>query len=123
MAGSIERIALKRDNNEDRFVEYTEIFNATGETQPLKFQRTDDGVHLQIAGSATTVGIVVERCTNEPTGPNPNWAPAMTEPITGDLSAGIAPFRFTEPSRAYWRVRVTALVGGNCIVVLTGEQA
>ncbi|SKB32479.1 hypothetical protein [Sphingopyxis flava] len=125
MAGQTERIIFNREADEDVFVQYTETLTEPGMTKPMKFQRSrlpEDGVHLQISGTATEMEIVVERSTNDPNGPNPNWAPTTVEPISGDLSAGIAPFRFSEPCRAYWRVRVVTLEGGNIIVVLTGEQ-
>src|SRR3546814_14441482 len=102
MAGQTERIAFKRDSDEDVFVQYTEKFEAPGTTKAMKFQRSrlpEDGVHLQIAGTATDIAVVVERSTNEPCGANPHWAQATFDPITGDLSAGIAPFRRQQARR------------------------
>src|SRR3546814_18881247 len=102
MAGQTERIAFKRDSDEDVFVQYTEKFEAPGTTKAMKRQRSrlpEDGVHLQIAGTATDIAVVVERTTNDPTGPNPNWAPPPDDPITGDIRAGFSAFAFSAPGR------------------------
>lgn len=122
MVGITEKINLKSRQGE-AIIQYTEDFAAPGSTTPQQFQRTDDGVYIQISGSATAITAIVERSTKDPTRETANWAPAMAIPITGDLSAGIAPFIFNEPARGYWRVRITTLTGGTCTVVISGEQA
>lgn len=122
MVGISEKIEL-RTGELATISQYTEDFAAPGSTPEQRYQRTDDGVYIQISGSATAITAIVERSTKDPTRETANWAPASDTPITGNLSAGIAPLIFNEPSRGYWRVRITTLTGGNCTVVLSGEQA
>lgn len=122
MVGLVEKIDRKA-NSGDTLIEYTETFSAPGSTSPLRFQSTDSGVLVQLAGTATNIVAVIERSTKDPVRSTPNWAPAMTDQITGNLSLGIAPFLFDEPARGYWQLRIITLTGGNCTVVMTGEQA
>ena len=122
MPGLVEKISLKA-NSGDTIIQYTELFAAPGSTTPQNFQSTDAGIVVQFAGTATAVTAIIERSTNDPVRDTPNWAPAMSTPATGNLVTGLAPFVFDEPARAYWRARITTLTGGNCTVVLSGEQA
>ena len=118
MAGETERFELRR-NQEIKIAERTETFTEAGQTEPLRFQRNEDGLTIQVSGTATEFTAIVERCTDVVAG---NWAPADNERFTGDLSAGIPPRQYHEPSRGFWRVRVEAISGGSATVVLTGEE-
>ena len=122
MPGIVEKISLKA-NAGDTIIQYTELFVAPGSTTPQNFQSTDAGVVVQFSGTATAITAIIERSTLDPVRDTPNWAPAMLDPVIGSLFTGIAPFLFDEPARAYWRVRITTLTGGNCTVVKSGEQA
>lgn len=109
-------------NQKGGLAEYSEDFTAAGSSDPIILQRTDDGVLVQITGTATAIEAVVERSTEDPAG-TPNWAPAETTPITGDLTAGIAPRRYLEPARAYWRVRFVTVTGGSLKLYMVGGRA
>lgn len=104
------------------FLEYTEDFSATGQTDACRFERGSDGVLVQIAGTATSVTAIVERATKDPGVGTPNWAPASDQPISGNLATGVAPKRFIEPTRGWWRVRITGLTGGTASVYMVGER-
>lgn len=106
-----------------QFLEYTEDFSATGNTNACRFERSEDGVLVQLAGSATSITAIVERATKDPNTGTPNWAPASATPFSGNLSAGIPPRRFKEPTRGWWRVRITVLTGGNASVYMVGPKA
>lgn len=92
-----------------------ETFDATGETDWIKFT---DELSVQLTGDATAVTAVVERSTDDPTG-DANPAP-VGEEITGDLTDGIAPLAYDEPGASWWRVKITALSGGDVEVTLLG---
>lgn len=120
MAGGAKQFT---DLGEERFLEYTETFSATGNTDPLRYERSDEGIVIQLSGTATSFTAIVERATLDPGAGTPNWAPADSSPLSGNASTGIAPVRYDEPVRGWWRVRITALSGGNLTVYIAGKPA
>lgn len=120
MAGGLKQFT---DLGEERFLEYTETFTTTGSTDPLRYERSDEGIVIQLSGTATSFTAIVERATNDPAGGSPNWAPADSSALSGNASTGIAPVRYDEPVRGWWRVRVTVLTGGNLTVYVAGKPA
>lgn len=109
--------------NGERFLEYTETLATTGNTDPLRYERSDEGIVIQLSGTATAFTAIVERATLDPGSGTPNWAPADATPLTGNASTGIAPVRYDEPVRGWWRVRVTELTGGNLTLYIAGKPA
>lgn len=107
--------------NGERFLEYTETFVAVGQTDPLRYERSDEGLIIQLSGTATAFTAIVERATKDPGDANVNWAPADSVPLSGNVSTGIAPVRYDEPVRGWWRIRVTELTGGNLTVYIAGK--
>lgn len=120
MAGGSKQFT---DLGDERFLEYTETFSATGNTDPLRYERSDEGIVIQLSGTATSFTAIVERATLDPGAVTPNWAPADSLPLSGNAAVGVAPVRFDEPVRGWWRVRVTALTGGNLTVYIAGKPA
>lgn len=95
-----------------------DVTAAPHSTAPI---RVTGEIALQIAGAATAVTAQVERSTRDPA-VSPNWAPAG-DPVSGNPSTGIQCKRYDEPTRAWWRVTVTAITGSGLSVVLSGEYA
>lgn len=120
MAGGVKQ---NTDLGDERFLEYTETFTTTGSTDPLRFERSDEGIVIQLSGTATSFTAIVERATNDPASASANWAPADSNPLSGNASTGIVPVRFDEPVRGWWRLRVTAISGGNLIAYIAGKPA
>ncbi|QUT04045.1 hypothetical protein KFK14_12900 [Sphingobium phenoxybenzoativorans] len=115
----VNRNSFKRESDQ-RVTERIEDLSAPGSVMEW-FQRGDVTVHL--AGTATAFDGVVERATRDPNKPNPNWALAQVEHITGNLTTGVPFMVFQEPSKAWWRFRLISITGGNITVSLAGEQA
>lgn len=118
MASSVRFISIS-DNNSER----TELFDtltATGQTDPVRLQGR---VKVQLSGSATSLTAIVEHATRDPGSAEANWAPVEDDPFTGDLSAGMSPRPYDDPAIGWWRVRVTAISGGNCKISIIGEKA
>lgn len=120
MSGGLKQFT---DLGDERFLEYTETFAATGSTDPLRYERSDEGIVIQLSGTATSFTAIVERATLDPAVATPNWAPADSAPLSGNASTGIAPVRYDEPVRGWWRLRVTALSGGNLTAYIAGKPA
>ncbi len=114
----VNRNSFKRESDQ-RVTERIEDLIAPGSVMEW-FQRGDVTVHL--AGTATAFDGVVERATRDPNKPNPNWAPAEDEHLTGNLANGVAPRIYEEPAKAWWRFRLISITGGSMTVSLTGEQ-
>ncbi len=116
MAATFERI--ERVNNDNVFSTMDENLSAPGATEPVRLNRGD--VVVQLAGTGT-VTAVIERATRDPNS-DPNWAPADTGEVTGDLADGLPVMLFSEPTLGWWRVRVTAC-SGTVQVHISGESA
>ncbi len=116
------KIGTTAQGADEQATRFIETFSATGNFGPFEFKRSDYGLVLQLAGTATTFNAVVERSTIDPAWANPNWVPAVEEPISVNLATTpTPPMVFTEPTRAWWRVRITAISGGNAILSMEGE--
>lgn len=112
-------ISLPDGQKARRFVE---TFSDTGEIGPFEFTRSDYGIVLQITGTATTFTAIPERATVDPTTAGVNWAPVDELPLSANLTSDpLTPIVYNEPSRAWWRVRITTLSGGNVTISVEGE--
>lgn len=104
------------------FLEYTEDFAAPGVTDALRYERFIDGILMQVSGTATACTVILERSTRDPLREVANWAPVEDVPVSGNLAVGIAPTAYIEPSRAWWRARISELTGGTATIYLVGKQ-
>lgn len=116
---SIEQFTIDRGEVATTYVRCDEdVSAAPHSTAPI---RACGLISLQLAGSATSATVQVERSTRDPAS-TPNWAPAG-DAITGNPSTGLQCRRYDEPTRAWWRVTVSAVSGGTLSVTLDGEFA
>lgn len=99
------------------FTHLTELFTATGATDPVMYA---ESVTVSLTGTATAVTVVVERNPLDPAANPARWAPAEDEVFSGNLTTGISPRVYDEPAKAFWRVRVASITGGNCHVSMVG---
>lgn len=118
MASSIRFISIA-ERNSDR-TELYDTLSVTGQTDPVRLQ---GDVVVQISGTATNLTAIVEHATRDPSTSEVNWAPAEDDPFSGDLSAGMAPRPYRDPATGWWRVRLSAISGGNCKISIIGEKA
>jgi hypothetical protein len=93
--------------------------SATGSTNPVRFST---GLVCASIGGTGSISAYVERCTRDPTS-DANWHLADEEAVSStDLATAGISISFEEPSRAWWRVRVTARTG-TAKINLTGPAA
>lgn len=75
-------------------------------------------VALQVTGAATAVTVQLQRSTKDPTvAANPV---TVDEVVTGNPSTGIKPVAYLEPGVAWWRGKVTALIGASVQISICG---
>jgi len=101
--------------------QYEDDLESAGSTTPQRFSRVEDGVIVQLSGTATAITAIVERSTRDPA-VDANWAPVEADPITGDLTDGIPPKRYWEPGIAFWRIRFTTMTGGSVQISMLGGK-
>lgn len=117
--GEITRVTI-RDKNDER-TELFEVVSVAGvSSQSVRLQ---GAITVQVSGTASNVKAVVERSSGDPGSPKENWAPAEDRPFEGDLSQGMAPREYAEPSIGWWRVRVPTLSDGSVQISIVGESA
>lgn len=121
MVASKNRFGFKAHSDESH-TEIVETLSSPGDSTPERYQRSDDGVTFQFSGTATAFSGVVERATTDPFVTVPNWAPAESEQVSGDLTAGVPPRTYHEPGKGWWRFRLDSLTGGTVTVSMMGEQ-
>lgn len=118
MASNIRFISII--SNENERTELFDTLSAPGSTDAVRLQ---GNVVVQVSGSATSLTAIVEHATRDPNTSEANWAPADDTGFGGNLSAGLSPRPYVEPATGWWRVRVTAISGGNCKISIIGEKA
>lgn len=112
---TIETFSMDVSKDDPVHSQSNQTLTAPGDSQALRLRAE---ILVQLAGSGTAVTAVVLR---SPDGMDDNYSPAG-EPIAGNQSAGVDIRRYDEPSRGFWKVRVTS-VTGPVKVHLSGLQA
>lgn len=119
MSFTIERNQPKSDPG-DATILATDTLTTTGPSDPV---RLSGDIVVQLSGTATNITAVFERNPQDPAQAPNGWAPAETEAFSGNLSLGIPARRYQDPISAFYRLRVTALSGGNVTVAISAQQA
>jgi hypothetical protein len=111
-----EEYNLQRGADVEVIDEFAEVLTIA--PQASTPHRMKGRVAVQIYGDALSFTGQVERSTRDPAG-NPNWAPCGAL-ISGSPYGGIEVTHYTEPTRAWWRLRVDQLdVDGSINVVFS----
>jgi hypothetical protein len=98
---SFQTFELPADPN---YQKNDQTISAASDTMAM---RMTGEVCVQIAGSATAIDATVLR---SPDGADDNYSPAGDN-ITGNPSTGVGVKRYSEPSVAFWKVRVNSITG------------
>ena len=118
-------------NNLPKIAAYTATSAAPGSAASSTFSTdwhmfVNTNIIAALSGTATSVTAVVERSAVNPallvngSAQGAVTSPADAAGITGNLATGVAPNIYTESGVGWWRIRVTAISGGNCIASLSG---
>lgn len=96
------------------YMEQTLVAPGVTDTVSLSNQAT-----IAITGTATSFTARAERSASGAAG---TFAPADDDYFTGNLATGFPVRLYDEPTKGHWRVNITALVGGNATVNISGPK-